>query len=64
LIALELETVPFAWMDVGDVGTTGTAPVGEPTTLPETGANLWLAAIALLGSGAALTGLGARLRRR
>ena len=63
LIALELKTVPFAWMDVGDVGTTAIEPVGEPKTLPETGANLWLAAIALLGSGAALAGLGGRLRK-
>ena len=59
VIAMELETLPFAAMDVGDVGTTAIeTPVGEPETLPETGANLWIGAIALLGSGAALTGAG------
>jgi LPXTG-motif cell wall-anchored protein len=51
-------------MDVGDVGTTAIEPISAPTTLPETGADLWLAAIALLTSGAALVGLGRRLRRQ
>jgi hypothetical protein len=65
VIAAELETLPFATMDVGDVGITAIkAPVGEPVTLPETGANLWMGAIALLASGAALTGAGALLRLR
>jgi hypothetical protein len=65
VIALELKTLPFAWMDVGDVGTSSVeAPAGEPEALPETGANLWIAAVALLGSGATLAGIGKRLRKR
>jgi len=64
VIALELKTLPFAWMEVGDVGTTSIEPVGEPTTLPETGGSPWSAAIALLTGGAALVGVGLRLRRR
>lgn len=61
LIALELKMMPFAWMDVGDVGTTA---ISTPVTMPETGANVWLAVWALLGSGATLAGLGARLRKK
>jgi hypothetical protein len=61
LIALELKTLPFAWMDVGDVGTTA---ISAPVTLPETGANLWLAVVTLMGSGAALVGIGRRLGKR
>lgn len=65
VIAQELKTLPFAWMDVGDVGITAIEePAGEPETLPETGANLWIVAITLLSSGAALAGIGARLRKR
>jgi hypothetical protein len=64
VIALELKTLPFAWMDVGDVGIALVQPISAPTTLPESGASLWLAVVALLGSGAVVTGLGARLRRR
>jgi hypothetical protein len=60
VIASELKTLPFAWMDVGDVGTAAI----EPETLPETGANLWIAALALLSGGMALAGVGARLKKR
>jgi hypothetical protein len=57
LVALGLKTLPFATMDVG-------APVpAQPQTLPETGADLWLPAPALLGAGAALVGIGLGLRR-
>ena len=59
LVALELKTVPFAWMDVGDVRIMA---VSQPTTLPETGADLWWSVIALLGSGAALAGIGGGMR--
>jgi prenyltransferase beta subunit len=61
VIALELKTVPFAWMDVGVVAA---VPISAPATLPETGANLWVLALALLGSGMTLAGLGKRLRRQ
>lgn len=62
-IALELETLPFAWMDVGPAS--AEAPAGTaPTTLPETGANLWLPALTLLGSGVVLSSIGVALRKR
>jgi hypothetical protein len=65
VVALELKTLPFATMEVGDAGaSSGGQPIAEPQALPETGANLWTAAIALLGGGAALTGAGVRLRLR
>ena len=41
----------------------GTTAISQPETLPETGADLWLGAIALLGSGAALVGIGGGMRR-
>ena len=64
IIALELETLPFAWMEVGDVGTTSVQPIDEPALLPETGAGIWSAVLALLASGAALVGAGLHLRKR
>ena len=63
LIALELKTVPFAKMDVGDAGLTASA-AEEPVVLPETGANLWLQPLALLCGGIALLGAGLLIRRR
>jgi hypothetical protein len=60
--AIEFKTLPFAWMDVGDMATE--TEVGEPTVLPETGAGVWMAVVALLGSGAALAGAGVALRKR
>jgi len=60
MIALEGKTLPFATLDVGDVGTAAI----PPTAMPETGANAWLTAIALLSSGAALAAVGLRLRKR
>jgi len=59
-VAAELLTLPFATQDVGDVGTAAI----EPPAMPETGADLWIAAIALLGSGAALIGAGVGMRVR
>jgi LPXTG-motif cell wall-anchored protein len=62
VVALELKTLPFAWMDVG--GTSAEAQAGPPTALPETGASAWISILALLGSGVALTGVGLALRKR
>jgi hypothetical protein len=71
LIALELKTLPLTTMGVGEgaedegaVESAAEAAAGEPEALPETGANLWLQAVVLLGSGAALVGTGLLLRRR
>jgi hypothetical protein len=66
-IALELKTLPYASMDVGDAtaATAAVTPAAAPqTTLPETGANLWRAAIALLAGGALLIGAGEALKAR
>jgi hypothetical protein len=60
MIAAEIKTLPFATMDVGDAAPTTT----EPTTMPETGATMWPAALTLIVSGLALTGIGLRLRQR
>jgi hypothetical protein len=60
LVALGLKTLPFAAMDVGAPATS--APV-QPQILPETGADLWLPTLALLGMGVALVGVGMALRR-
>ena len=60
LVALELKTLPFATMDVG---TPATSAPAQPQTLPETGADLWLPTLALLGAGIALVGVGVSLRR-
>lgn len=59
LIALQMKTLPFASMDVGE-----TAEGPAPAALPETGANPWMGAALLLGSGAALAGLGLKLGYR
>jgi len=56
-IALELKALPYASMDVGE------AAAAEPDTLlPQTGANLWTLAIALLAGGALLIGVGKTLK--
>jgi len=60
LVALGLKTLPFASMDIGAPATPAPA---QPQTLPETGADLWLPAMALLGTGTALVGIGLSLRR-
>ena len=80
LIALEKKTLPFAKFDVdqpvkptptpepADETTTGatepTTEKAEPELLPVSGASLWLYAVMLLGSGAALTSIGLKLRKR
>ena len=70
LIASVLETLPFKTMDVGGDATSGDATseaAGDeaaPALLPETGVNLWSQALALLGAGTALVGVGLWLRRR
>ena len=80
IIAMELETLPFAVTEAAmDVGTERTPQVAAeaateaPITLPETGAEttnfnnefrLWIPAVALLGSGIVLVGTGLSLRRR
>ncbi len=70
MIALEMKTLPFARMDVGEAaaqivpGSGDTATVPPPELLPTTGAASWLSVIALLGSGAMLTGVGLELRRK
>jgi LPXTG-motif cell wall-anchored protein len=68
LIALELKTLPYARTDVGaaiaEEEREEKAEVGEPMTLPETGANAWLPALSLLAGGATLAGLGVVLRKR
>ena len=60
LVALGLKTLPFATMDVGAPATPASAP---PQTLPETGADLWLPALAMLGTGIVLVGIGVGVRR-
>jgi LPXTG-motif cell wall-anchored protein len=62
-VAMELETLPLATMNVGAPQKAAPA-TGEPTTLPETGVNLWMQAVVLLGGGIALMGAGLLLRRR
>ena len=59
VVALELKTLPFATMDVGEAET----PVPTPY-IPTSGGNLWVTALALLSGGAALTGIGISLRKR
>jgi hypothetical protein len=71
-VALALKTLPFAYMDVGPATaatatdeTAATEATAAPqTTLPETGANLWAAPIALLAGGTLLIGIGKALRGR
>jgi len=63
IIALQMKTLPFASMDVGEAAEDA-AEAPAPATLPETGANLWMAAMILLGSGTALAGLGLQLGYR
>jgi hypothetical protein len=63
VIALELKTPPFAWMDVGPASAEVEAAT-TPTTLPETGANVWLPVLTLLASGVVLASIGVALRRR
>lgn len=60
-IALELKTLPFSRMDVGEAASA--APT-VPQVLPETGANLWVSAIALLVAGVATAGVGLFFRSR
>jgi len=60
LVALGLKTLPFATMDVGAPVTSAPA---QPQTLPETGADLWLPILALLGTGIVLVAVGVSLRR-
>lgn len=62
-IALELKTLPFATMDVGEAAAPGAAEPAPAVLLPESGANLWLLVPALLGGGAALVAAGLRVRR-
>jgi prenyltransferase beta subunit len=79
VIAMELKTLPFATMDVDggiadadERAADADEPVGDesasdkatPELLPETGVNLWLQSLALLGAGIALVGVGLWLRRR
>jgi LPXTG-motif cell wall-anchored protein len=47
-----------------DVGVVGITPISQPVTLPETGGNLWIVALAMLGGGATLAGVGSRLRKQ
>ncbi|HHK60216.1 MAG TPA: hypothetical protein ENJ73_00635 [Desulfobacterales bacterium] len=61
LIALELKTLPFATMDVGEPKAESE---GTPVILPVTGADLWAQTVIMLGSGLALTGVGIALRKR
>jgi hypothetical protein len=62
-VAVEMKTLPFATMNVGEAKAAA-GEAGEPETLPETGINLWLQAFALLGGGIALAGTGLLLRHR
>lgn len=76
MIALEMKTLPFARIDVGEAampvasdsasaaGSGNAVDVPPPETLPQTGAASWLSVIALLGSGAMLTGVGLKLRKK
>ena len=65
VIAMELKTLPFARMDVGEGPTAPEEPATTPVeTLPETGVSLWTGAILLLGSGASLIAVGTALRYR
>ena len=65
VIAMELKTLPFARMDVGEGPAAPAEPVTAPVeTLPETGVRLWTWALLLLGSGASLIAAGAALRYR
>jgi hypothetical protein len=63
-IALALKTLPFAYMDLGQAPVATTTADAPQTTLPQTGANLWTAAIALLAGGALLIGIGKALKVR
>jgi hypothetical protein len=56
-IALELKTLPYAYMDVGEL----TATQVE-TALPETGGSAWQATVALLAIGLVLFGVGKTLK--
>jgi hypothetical protein len=56
-IALELKTLPFAYMDVGELTVTQIE-----ATLPETGGTSWQAVLALLAVGLALIGVGKTLK--
>ncbi|TEU11477.1 MAG: LPXTG cell wall anchor domain-containing protein, partial [Anaerolineales bacterium] len=60
--ALDFAPRPFAGRAAGAAA--GEPGGGAPTTLPETGVNAWLPILVLLGSGAALTGIGLTLRKR
>jgi hypothetical protein len=80
LIALEHKTLPFARFDVDQpvkptptpapadetttAATESTTDGEEPELLPVSGADMWLYAITLLGSGATLTSIGLKLRKR
>jgi hypothetical protein len=58
-IALELKTVPYAYMDVGEAASTAPGTETEvAAALPETGGSAWHAALALLAVGVALFGVG------
>lgn len=56
-IALELKTLPYAYMDVGELTATQI-----DTALPETGGTAWDAAVALLAAGLVLVGVGKTLK--
>jgi hypothetical protein len=63
VVALEMKTLPFATMDVGEVEPA--APdAGEAGLLPETGVARWMQVFALMAGGMALLGTGLLLRRR
>jgi hypothetical protein len=60
VVALELKTLPFASMDVGE----SDKPVAVPVLLmPQSGANTWSTVLVLLSSGLAFLGAGLRLRK-
>ena len=59
VVALELKSLPFASMDVGE----GDTPVPE-LYMPESGASTWGSVLVLLSSGLAFLGAGLRLRKR
>jgi prenyltransferase beta subunit len=60
VVALEIKSLPFASMDVGETDKVVAVPV---TIMPETGASTWGTALVLLSSGLAFLGAGLRLRK-
>lgn len=66
MIALEMKTLPFARIDVGEASVATTTPTAAPVPelLPETGGPAWAAAVALMGLGVLLSGAGFKMRRK